>query len=878
VKYPFLAPEVIQISTMDCGIAAIKCMLSAFDVPVSYEWLREACQTSVDGTSIDALEDIANDLGVPVAQQLVPLDLLTEGTDGHLPAIILEQLEGGRLHYVVLWRRLGRMLQIMDPRGGRRWVAADDFMKEVFVHMHPMPAPYFFEWFTTTPFRTALEQRARRLLPRTLADQYMNDALESGVDGIAAFDAALRLVDRVDASSNLSSNERRTLFERTYQEAKAAPPGSSSVPEAFWSIQRRGDTVLTRAAVYLSVPPDQRKTLERGAVTHAETRARHQSTDRPSLVRDLWALLGTEARFLACALVIASATTAAVSVFQILLFRAAVDAPHVFTTFSTRVESAVAFGLMLLVMVALEVGLSWGFVRLGRAVELRLRVQTFELLPRVDETFVSSRPTSDLAERAHNLVSGQQLPSSILSITRVFTELILTFIAIAWLDVHYVPVVLGGATAVVLVAVLSRSKLREVETRFHVHASRLITIFLDTLRGVRPVRLHGYQSALRREQRDELKLWRRTGLANIGISSLIAALDEGAGITMLALLFITFAVRGGDPRAFVVLAFWAFRLPGSLRGFVALLRAYPGQRTAVTRLLEITRYAPAVPADVTHISSAAQGVAIRFEDVSVVATGRHLLSNVNLDIPAGQHVAIVGASGSGKSSLVGVLLGIHRVHEGRVTVDRHELDAATLRDLRRTTSWIDPGIHLWNDTLLANVEYAARGFARRPLVEVLEASLLLGVLDGLQSGFETDVGAEGTLLSGGEGQRLRIARAMLRAPARLAILDEPFRGLDRDARKRLTLNARLRWRSATMFFVTHDISHVLDFDRVLVVDNGRLVEDGHPLELAANADSYFKTLLDAERSLHDEIWEHGNWRRVRVQGGILRERGNGGRA
>src|SRR3989442_4085432 len=141
-----LAPEVVQTSAMDCGPAALKCLLEGFGISVSYGRLREACQTDIDGTSIDTIEEVAQQLGLQAAQIMVPLDhvLLTETQV--LPAIIVVQLSNGLTHFVVAWRRHGSFLQVMDPAPGPRWPRCQQFLHELYVHTQPGPARQWPEW------------------------------------------------------------------------------------------------------------------------------------------------------------------------------------------------------------------------------------------------------------------------------------------------------------------------------------------------------------------------------------------------------------------------------------------------------------------------------------------------------------------------------------------------------------------------------------------------------------------------------------------------------------------------------------------------------------------------------------------------------------
>nr|MDQ3625189.1 cysteine peptidase family C39 domain-containing protein [Verrucomicrobiota bacterium] len=111
----FFAAEVVQTSAMDCGPATLKCLLEGFGVPVSYGRLREACQTDVDGTSIDMMEEIAGQLGLEAEQVMMPVDHLFLPEARALPAIVVVRQPNGSAHFVVAWRRHGRFVQLMDP-------------------------------------------------------------------------------------------------------------------------------------------------------------------------------------------------------------------------------------------------------------------------------------------------------------------------------------------------------------------------------------------------------------------------------------------------------------------------------------------------------------------------------------------------------------------------------------------------------------------------------------------------------------------------------------------------------------------------------------------------------------------------------------------
>ena len=155
------------------------------------------------------------------------------------------------------------------------------------------------------------------------------------------------------------------------------------------------------------------------------------------------------------------------------------------------------------------------------------------------------------------------------------------------------------------------------------------------------------------------------------------------------------------------------------------------------------------------------------------------------------------------------------------------------------------------------------------LSAIIQRADLYDVLDRLPDGLKTVLGESGGLVSGGEGQRVRLGRAMLRQEIRLAVLDEPFRGLDRDKRRKLLLEARDLWQGVTLLCVTHDVGETLNFPRVLVIEEGHIIEDGNPAELAAQPESRYRQLLDAEEAVRNNLWGNVGWRRFIIDSGKL---------
>ncbi len=867
---PFLAPEVLQISSMDCGVAALSCMLAGLGADVSYEKLREACQTSVDGTSIDALEDVCLGLGVDVCQHVIPVDLFLDAARERMPMVALVDVAGpAAVHYVCLWRVFGGRLQVMDPRGGRQWLARARLEEQLHVHVLPLPVDTWRAWMATSAFLEALRLRARALLSPSMYESAVAPALAAlDPEAFGSVDAALRLVAKAAGVASKPERWRDALFERALNAAR-----EGLLPETLRRVTRRGDVVLTEGAVLLGSPEPRDDSGSGGSIAGRQAAVRQAGLERvgsASVWREVLRLVGPSGRRLLVWLALGTAALAVATTAELLVYRAALDAPRLFTTWGLRLTAATCVAALLAALIALEALSAWGARKLGRVVELEMRVATLWSLPRVSDAFVRSRPISDLAYRAHLLSAAGHVVSTVVAACRAGADVLVTLAAIAWLDPRYAVIAIAGAALFTAPWLALRSTLQDIDTKLQVHAARMLVLLLDALRGLRPVRLHGFQDPLRDEQMRELEQWRGTAAQQVEADAQLEAGFGTVSVGVLSALFFAHLATAGDARAFVLLALWSFRIPAAVRTLVSLAQALPLQRNAVGRLLEITHYAAPAQTPRLRLARSGAGVAISLRGVSLVAGGQTILTGIDLSFAPGEHVAIVGGSGAGKSSLVGALLGFHQPAAGSVLIDGCVLDESLIEELREISAWIDPAVHLWNASLGANFEYAAKGVQRRAVLDVLEEADLLSVLAGVERGLDTPLGAEGAFVSGGEGQRVRVGRALLRASTRLAILDEPFRGLERTARSEMLTRVRGALQRSTLFFVSHDIAESLAFDRVLVVADGAVVEDGAPSELAAR-DTAYASMLRAEREVLAEAWSPEAWRVVRVGEGAIRE-------
>ena len=230
---------------------------------------------------------------------------------------------------------------------------------------------------------------------------------------------------------------------------------------------------------------------------------------------------------------------------------------------------------------------------------------------------------------------------------------------------------------------------------------------------------------------------------------------------------------------------------------------------------------------------AVSGAAIRFEAVDFSYDGRRpILAGVDFEVPAGRTVAVVGTSGSGKSTLGRLLFRFYDVQKGRVTIDGQDIRDVTQLSLRRAIGIVPQDTVLFNDTIYYNIAYGRPGATREEVVHAARVAHILDFIESLPDRWETTVGERGLKLSGGEKQRVSIARTLLKDPP-ILIFDEATSALDSGTEKAIQAELSEISRDRTTLMIAHRLSTIVDADQILVMEGGSIVERGGFRELMA---------------------------------------------
>ena len=558
-----------------------------------------------------------------------------------------------------------------------------------------------------------------------------------------------------------------------------------------------------------------------------------------------WALgfVRPYARWLVLVLVVSLAGTA-LSLYIPYLSKDLVDTALLGQDSAALTRIVALFAGITVVSFGLNVVAGLRYTRTSAEILFDMRLALYRHLQRLSPRFYARTPVGDIMSRINNDIGEIQriVSESLLAWLMNGAYLVGTVGMLLWLDARLFLVSLAVLPPCLWALVRYRRRLESITGELRERSAEIGSFLIETILGLK---LTVASNAQRREQRRFRK--KNDGFIRTLMSMrLLTYLAGGlpglilAGGVAIVFLYggqrvITEAISMGT---FVAFMAYQMRLLGPIQGLMGLYASLATARVSLGRVHAILDTPVQVRDPERPMSAAGLGGELRLERVSF-SFGREgtVLDGVDLAVREGEVVAVVGASGSGKSTIVDLLSRQLDPDGGRILLGGRDLRALRLEDVRAAVVPVEQAPFLFNTTIAENIRYGRPGASDAEVEAAARAAGLDAFLATLPDGLETQVGEQGRELSVGQRQRVAVARAFLADPAVL-VLDEPTSSLDPASERDLMEGYQAVMRGRTTILVSHRLALARRADRVVVLERGRIVEEGTAAELLSRAGTF----------------------------------------
>ena len=517
--------------------------------------------------------------------------------------------------------------------------------------------------------------------------------------------------------------------------------------------------------------------------------------------------------------------------------------------FLNRNERMLVIVPLAVLVIALVKGLStYGqavlMATVGQRIIARVQLDLFAHLMRADLTYFHQTTTGKLIA---NFLNDANLLNEAVSkaLTGIAKDSVTVVFLIALM--FYQDWRLATVTCVILPAAIVPmrnlgKRMRKASTETQQKTGRFSALLGEAFQGARHIKAYGMEAretaradaAIEERLKAVFKVVKTRALATPVVETL-GSLAVAAVIFYGGTRVLEGATSPGTFFSFIAALIMAYQPIRSLANLNASLQE---GLAAAQRIFAMIDIEPEIKEARDAKPLAVSGGEIAFEDVHFAyEDGKTALSGVNLLVPAGRSVALVGASGAGKSTVINLIPRFYDVDSGRITIDGMDVRAATIASLRGAIALVSQESTLFNDTVRANIGFGRAGASEDEIIAAARDAAAHDFIKDFPEGYDTVVGEGGVKLSGGQRQRIAIARAMLKN-APILLLDEATSALDSQAERQVQSALRSLMKGRTTLVVAHRLSTIVEADEIHVIDRGRIVESGRHAALLATGGTY----------------------------------------
>ena len=519
---------------------------------------------------------------------------------------------------------------------------------------------------------------------------------------------------------------------------------------------------------------------------------------------------------------------------------------------------AVVMGVAVLVMAVLGMLRQLLLADVSDRVDTTLGSQVVGHLFRLPLRFFDRRTVGDLSSRIYDLQKVRHFITDT-GVNSVLDMLFMPVVAVVlfWIQPLLAGIVLAQVPLLLVLDRLGNGPGKRLLTRRNRAWSKTQGYLVEVLTAIRTVKSQNFASQARWQW---LEQFRNYTIEDYRLSKLRSGIQEsGEAITNIfrVILFLAAGAMAVNGHASVGAIFGIYLLSNSIispiLNFSRLSEQYREAKTAMDAVADVLGTPGEETADTANQLPLPRIKGdISFESVSFSygLNGQQQLKKFDLEIAAGNFVGLVGSSGSGKSTVAQLIDGLYKPTDGRIFIDGTDIGKVQISSLRRQIGFVPQESILFDGTVLDNLRLNQPDAPYDAVVEAAQLACAHGFILGLADGYNTRVGERGGGISGGQKQRIAIARMILQNPS-LIVLDEATSALDANTERDLLQNLRSHFARNTLLFVTHRLSTLREADRIILLDQGVVLEDGNWSALMARAGRFALMAAEQQRATPD---------------------------